>query len=216
MVERAPRRGDAGVDGASGTFRCGPHGGAQRGEDRSGPAAARRMRPWYSRSIIRSRWNAGASGLKQQGAPPGIALATDWDRISPEFTAVRGAGYVLWYPVALEPAVLAQGNSVFSAVAGVARARGGLLVSGAGARGRDDHRARRKVITPLGATVPVLTSVGSADGDAQWRRGVCRCAAGRRGIVRERGDGSFRERVAAAAQAGGAGMGAAGGGRRAV
>jgi hypothetical protein len=45
-------------------------------------------------------------------APEAAAQATDWDQISPKFTAVRGAGYATWYPIATEAASLAEGNSV--------------------------------------------------------------------------------------------------------
>jgi hypothetical protein len=36
----------------------------------------------------------------------------DWDQISKSFTAVRGIGYVVWYPVAADAANLSEGNSV--------------------------------------------------------------------------------------------------------
>lgn len=54
--------------------------------------------------------------LTELGTPEEIALRTDWDRISPGFTAVRGVGYVAWYPVAIEPALLSEGNEVFRRV----------------------------------------------------------------------------------------------------
>jgi hypothetical protein len=40
-------------------------------------------------------------------------LRTDWDRISESFTAVRGVGYVAWYPIATESVSLSEGNEVF-------------------------------------------------------------------------------------------------------
>src|SRR2546430_14830267 len=42
-------------------------------------------------------------------------MHSDWVQISRSFTAVRGIGYVAWYPVAIEAANLSEGNSVFSA-----------------------------------------------------------------------------------------------------
>ncbi len=51
--------------------------------------------------------------LKRIGVPEDKARHTDWDQISKSFTAVRGIGYVAWYPVAMESADLAEGNSVF-------------------------------------------------------------------------------------------------------
>ncbi len=54
-----------------------------------------------------------ATRLVRLGAPQETALRSDWDRISESFTAVRGAGYVAWYPIATESASLAVGNEVF-------------------------------------------------------------------------------------------------------
>jgi len=45
--------------------------------------------------------------------PEDIAKHTSWDQISPSFTAVRGAGYVAWYPIATESADFSEGNSMF-------------------------------------------------------------------------------------------------------
>jgi hypothetical protein len=49
-----------------------------------------------------------ASRLRRLGTPPEIAARTDWDRISRQFTAVRGIGYVAWYPVATTAANLSE------------------------------------------------------------------------------------------------------------
>ena len=51
--------------------------------------------------------------LVQVGVPEGIAKHTSWDQISPSFTAVRGAGYVAWYPITTESADFSEGNSLF-------------------------------------------------------------------------------------------------------
>jgi len=53
------------------------------------------------------------SRLTRVGVPEAQARATDWDRISPDFTALRGVGHVVWYPVALEPAMLSDRNKLF-------------------------------------------------------------------------------------------------------
>jgi hypothetical protein len=50
--------------------------------------------------------------LTRIGVPEDKAKHTDWDQISKSFTAVRGIGYVLWYPVATEAANLSEANSV--------------------------------------------------------------------------------------------------------
>jgi hypothetical protein len=54
--------------------------------------------------------------LTRVGIPEGIAKHTSWDQISPSFTAVRGAGYVAWYPIMTESADFSEGNSLFEVV----------------------------------------------------------------------------------------------------
>ncbi|MGA9964699.1 MAG: hypothetical protein WBQ10_05810 [Terriglobales bacterium] len=51
--------------------------------------------------------------LKRIGVPEDKAKHSDWDQIGKSFTAVRGIGYVVWYPVATESADLSEGNTVF-------------------------------------------------------------------------------------------------------
>ncbi len=51
--------------------------------------------------------------LIRVGVPEGIAKHSSWDQIGPSFTAVRGAGYVTWYPIATESADFSEGNSLF-------------------------------------------------------------------------------------------------------
>ncbi len=50
--------------------------------------------------------------LTRIGVPEDAARNTDWDQIGRSFSAVRGIGYVTWYPVAMEAANLSQENSV--------------------------------------------------------------------------------------------------------
>src|SRR5271155_1393347 len=54
--------------------------------------------------------------LTQVGVPEEIAKHSSWDLISPSFTAVRGAGYVTWYPITTESADFSEGNSLFEVV----------------------------------------------------------------------------------------------------
>jgi hypothetical protein len=54
--------------------------------------------------------------LTRIGMPEDKARHTDWDQITKSFTAVRGIGYVAWYPVATESANLSEGNSVDEAL----------------------------------------------------------------------------------------------------
>jgi hypothetical protein len=58
-----------------------------------------------------------ATRLTRIGLPEDRARHSDWDQIGKSFTAVRGIGYVAWYPVATESANLSEGNSVFETVA---------------------------------------------------------------------------------------------------
>jgi len=58
-----------------------------------------------------------ATRLTRIEVPAEVARHSDWDRIDKSFTAVRGIGYVAWYPVATESANLSEGNSVFETVA---------------------------------------------------------------------------------------------------
>ena len=50
--------------------------------------------------------------LTRIGVPEDKAKHSDWDQIGKSFTAVRGIGYVTWYPIATEDASLSDGNSV--------------------------------------------------------------------------------------------------------
>jgi hypothetical protein len=53
--------------------------------------------------------------LTRIGAPPETAVHSDWDRVAEPITAVRGIGYVAWYPVSL-PAASMSDNSLFAAL----------------------------------------------------------------------------------------------------
>ncbi len=54
-----------------------------------------------------------ATRLTRIGTPEDTAASSDWDQISPDFTALRGAGYVAWYPIATDVANLSDGDSLF-------------------------------------------------------------------------------------------------------
>ncbi|MGB8768798.1 MAG: hypothetical protein WCC92_04235 [Candidatus Korobacteraceae bacterium] len=58
-----------------------------------------------------------ATRLTRMGAPADVAARNDWDQISDPFTAVRGLGYVAWYPVAIEAVSLSDDDAVFEAIA---------------------------------------------------------------------------------------------------
>jgi hypothetical protein len=54
-----------------------------------------------------------ATRLTRIDTPEAAAHSTDWDEIGVSFTAVRGVGYVAWYPIATEAANLSEGASLF-------------------------------------------------------------------------------------------------------
>ncbi len=51
-----------------------------------------------------------ATRFSRIGLAPEVSSSTDWDRISANFTALRGAGYVSWYPVSMEAASISSGE----------------------------------------------------------------------------------------------------------
>jgi hypothetical protein len=50
--------------------------------------------------------------LTRIGTPADVARTSDWDRIDESFSAVRGVGYVAWYPIATESASLSGENEL--------------------------------------------------------------------------------------------------------
>jgi hypothetical protein len=80
------------------------------------PGAAIDIAAFYSGEIKPS-----AERLERIGAPADKAAQADWDTISPEFTAIRGFGNVLWYPTASAPVFLGDGAKLFQAVGATKR-----------------------------------------------------------------------------------------------
>jgi len=66
-----------------------------------------------------------AKRLTRVGTPNQDALRSDWDEIRDAFTAVRGLGFVTWYPVAMDAASLSDGNAVFATMADWKRKQAG-------------------------------------------------------------------------------------------
>jgi hypothetical protein len=75
------------------------------------PGGTVELRVEYSGTIARD-----ATRLTRIGVPEARAVTSDWDTISDSFTAVRGVGYVCWYPVSVEAASLSSGTDVFDAI----------------------------------------------------------------------------------------------------
>lgn len=57
-----------------------------------------------------------AKRLTAIGAPEDAAEASDWDRISQDFTGLRGFGDVVWYPVSSVPVSLGRGATLFNEI----------------------------------------------------------------------------------------------------
>ncbi len=72
------------------------------------PGASVELEVGYSGTV-----SLDTTRLAQIGVPLEVRTATDFDRITPTFTCLRGVGHVLWFPVSLEPALLSDGNKVF-------------------------------------------------------------------------------------------------------
>ncbi len=72
------------------------------------PGASLELEVGYSGTV-----SLDTTRLAQLGAALAARVASDYDRITPSFTCLRGVGHVLWFPVSISPAILAQGNRVF-------------------------------------------------------------------------------------------------------
>jgi hypothetical protein len=75
------------------------------------PRASVEVTSFYSGEVAQS-----AERLERIGAPLDQAARADWDRISPEWTGLRGFGNVLWYPTAAAPVFLGDGAKLFQSV----------------------------------------------------------------------------------------------------
>ncbi len=100
------------------------------------PGESLRLNVRYSGTVQKD-----TTRLERIGTPADIARRSDWDEISDSFTALRGAGFVVWYPVSMDAANLSQGNELFEITARLARTRGfgpaaRAALTGGCARGR--------------------------------------------------------------------------------
>lgn len=71
------------------------------------PGASVELDTFYSGTIAKS-----GGRLERLGASTAQALQTDWDAITPDTTALRGFGNVLWFPVAAPQLFLSDGSLV--------------------------------------------------------------------------------------------------------
>jgi hypothetical protein len=75
------------------------------------PGASLQLNVIYSGTVQQS-----GKRLTRLGAPADVAASSDWDRIEPGFSALRGFGNVIWFPVSTVPVLLGQGNQVFDSI----------------------------------------------------------------------------------------------------
>jgi hypothetical protein len=75
------------------------------------PGASATLQVAYSGTI-----EVSSKRLEALGSPESAADHSDWDRISEDFTGLRGFGNVVWYPVASVPALLGDGDKVFTEI----------------------------------------------------------------------------------------------------
>jgi hypothetical protein len=75
------------------------------------PGASLQLDVTYSGVIAQS-----AKRLDAIGTPGDVAAHSDWDRISPDFTGLRGFGNVVWYPVSAVPVILGDGARLFDEI----------------------------------------------------------------------------------------------------
>jgi len=59
---------------------------------------------------------ADSTRLTRIGVPKATAAHSDWDQIGSSFTAVRGVGHVVWYPVAMDAQSISDGDAMFQAL----------------------------------------------------------------------------------------------------
>jgi hypothetical protein len=124
------------------------------------PGATIELDATYSGSIP-----ANAQRLLAIGTPDDIALHSDWDQISLDFTGLRGFGNVVWYPVSAVPVILGDGARLFDEIG-----QQKLRLSGTHFRLRlaveFPHGRAPAVALINGHPVPLsVTDTGGADGD---------------------------------------------------
>jgi hypothetical protein len=110
--------------------------------------------------------------LTRVGIPEGIAKHTSWDQISPSFTAVRGAGYVAWYPITTESADFSEGNSLFEVVdRWKAREAGSEFKAKLVASGATGEAPRFMICSPDGqGSIAAMGGEQQASAECSWTR----------------------------------------------
>jgi len=75
------------------------------------PGASEQLDVTYSGTVAES-----VKRLQAIGTPDDVASHSDWDRITTDFTGLRGFGNVVWYPVSSVPVILGDGARLFDEI----------------------------------------------------------------------------------------------------
>ena len=75
------------------------------------PGASLQLDVTYAGTVALS-----AKRLLAIGTPQDVAEHSDWDRISADFTGLRGFGNVVWYPASAPPVILGDGARLFDEI----------------------------------------------------------------------------------------------------
>jgi hypothetical protein len=108
-----------------------------------------------------------ATRLVRVGVPEKMAKHSSWDQISPSFTAVRGAGYVAWYPITTESADFSEGNSLFEVADRWKSREAASEFKATVAMASGDGEAMPSVICSSGAPAPPTQSSRNAAAPAE-------------------------------------------------
>jgi len=113
-----------------------------------------------------------ATRLTRVGVPDAIARHTSWDHIGASFTAVRGAGYVAWYPITSESADFSEGNSLFEVTDRLrARSAGSEFKAKITMSDVSNERAPVIICTPAGASmVEEISRAKLSSAECSWDR----------------------------------------------
>jgi hypothetical protein len=103
-----------------------------------------------------------ATRLTRIGTPEDTAASTDWDRIDPDFSALRGVGYVAWYPIATEVANLSEGESLFEVLARWKSREAGAVMKATLHDATRDNARSQAVMVCSGEGMNLVTTEGTA------------------------------------------------------
>ena len=148
-----------------------PHRPAQRGYRQTRRAHSTRRNSYPPGVRYSGTVQKDTTRLERIGTPADVALRSDWDEISDTFTALRGAGFVVWYPVSMDAANLDQGNELFETLRAWRdrEASAVLRVQLSQSPGPEGDESKFNFVTNASESAPNTTSTAS---NTQVFRGV--------------------------------------------